>query len=55
MISRAALAAWNWSDPDPSATGDIFRDMIESVGSGAKTLTDAVSLADQRLLHLIKQ
>ncbi len=55
LVNQAALAAWNWSDPDPSATGVIFQAMIDSVGSGAKTLTDAVSLADQQLLHTIGQ
>ena len=55
MINRAALVAKNWIDPDPQATNGIFRDMIGSVISGANTLPDALSQADQKLSHLLKQ
>lgn len=55
MTNRAALIAKNWIDPDPQATNAIFRDMIGAVLSGASTIPDALSQADQRLMHLLKQ
>ena len=55
ILNKAALVAKNWTDPDPQATNVIFRDMIGSVISGASTLPDALSQADQRLAHLLKQ
>ena len=55
IINRTALVAKNWTDPDPQKTNAIFRDMIGSVISGARSITDALSNADQQLGHLMKQ
>jgi len=50
-----ALIGKNWNDPNPSATDEIFRDMIETAVSGAATISDALSRADQKLQHLFAE
>ena len=55
IINKMALIAKNWTDPDPQKTNAIFRDMIGNVISGAGSITDALSNADQQLGHLMKQ
>lgn len=50
----SALIADGWLDPDPRATDQIFRAMIEDVTSGALRLGDAISDADKALLELVQ-
>ena len=55
FTDKQVLISRNWIDPNPSATDEIFRDMIETSVSGAATLSDALSRADQKLQHLFAQ
>ncbi len=55
FVNREALSSTNWIDPNPIETDAIFRDMIESAVSGAATLSDALSRADQKLQRLFGQ
>lgn len=50
---RQTIIARGWVDPDPTATADVFRGMIEDTVSGATTLSEAVQRADQQLAHII--
>ena len=50
----SALWATAWLDPDPQGTNAIFQEMIESVVSGRKRISDAVSEADRELEQLLK-
>lgn len=49
VVISSAIAARSWVDPDPEATAEIFRGMIESVASGAQLVAQAVQRADQQL------
>ncbi len=49
VVTSSAIAARSWIDPDPEATAEIFRGMIESVASGAQLVAQAVQRADQQL------
>jgi len=52
---KSALIGDNFLDPSPSATDNLFDGMVESVTSGAKNSTDAVSAADVSLSALLRQ
>ncbi len=53
LYEREALIARSWRDPNPEATGQIFRSMIESITSGAYSLAEAIGRADQQIAQLI--
>jgi multiple sugar transport system substrate-binding protein len=53
FIAHQALIAKNWVDPDPAQTDAIFRDMIETTVSGASTVSDSLSRADQKMQHAV--
>lgn len=55
LFNRATLIARTWEDPNPSATDDIFRDMIMSVTSGAAKVTEALQRADEAMRQLNAQ
>ncbi len=46
-FNRMALLVRTWEDPDPKETDRIFKDMIESVTSGAARTIEAIQRADQ--------
>ena len=43
-----------WSDPSPTETDLVFRDMVESVTSGKTRLNEAINRADKELESLLK-
>lgn len=53
LFGKQAIVAHSWIDPDPEATADIFRGMIEDVTSGSQLVAAAVQRADQRLGRLL--
>ncbi|MFZ2555522.1 MAG: extracellular solute-binding protein [Minisyncoccia bacterium] len=55
VFSRMALLVRTWEDPDPDETERIFRDMIESVTSGAARTVEAVQRAEQAMRQLTTQ
>lgn len=50
----AALQSRAWLDPDPAATGVIFREAIEAVTSGRARTSEAISKAHREIEALIK-
>ncbi len=54
VFFKAALSAFAWRDPNPTATESIFRDMITSVTSGRNTAGTALNEATQRLQSYIR-
>ncbi len=53
LIASQAYIASAWLDPDPVATADIFRAMIEDTVSGAQKPQDALSRADKSINQLL--
>lgn len=54
VFRDSAIIARTWLDPDPARTGDIFRDMVESVTTGARRLADSVKEADRALSDMLE-
>ncbi|MFZ2522469.1 MAG: extracellular solute-binding protein [Minisyncoccia bacterium] len=50
----SALISRSWIDPEPQATSNLFRDMIESITSGRSRASDALNRAETELTALIK-
>ena len=55
VFNRMALLVRAWEDPDAKETERIFRDMIESVTSGAARTIEAVQRAEQAMRQLTTQ
>lgn len=55
ILRDSALIAEGWLDPDPDATNNIFRGMIESVTSGASNLREAVDQGDKGMGEIIRE
>ena len=55
LFNRQAILVRSWIDPDPEKTEDIFRDMIQSVTSGAAKLSEAIQRADQAMTQIINE
>jgi ABC-type glycerol-3-phosphate transport system substrate-binding protein len=53
LINGQAYLSMPWIDPDPIATGDIFRAMIEDTVSGALKPQDALTRADKAMNQLL--
>jgi multiple sugar transport system substrate-binding protein len=53
VFYNSALISRFWVDPDPEATTNTFRDMIQSVTSGQARVSEALSNADQDLNSLL--
>ena len=49
LSNKQTILARSWLDPNPEATAEIFRAMIENTTSGAQLVTEAVQRADQEL------
>jgi len=54
VFYTSALISSTWIDPEPVASSNTFRDMVESVTSGRSRVLEAVSRADQELKALLK-
>ena len=54
VFFRAALSTFSWADPNPNATEKIFRDMINTVNSGANNATTAIYEATRDLQSNIR-
>lgn len=52
-VGRASLVARGWLDPEPLASEDIFKQLIEDVASGREVISDALSDAEARLRLLV--
>lgn len=53
VFNAEAIRSHTWVDPDPIATEDIFKTMIENTTSGSvPLLTDVVQRAQQQLSHI---
>lgn len=55
VFRSMALLVRTWEDPSPLETDRIFRDMIESVTSGAARVTEAIQRAEQSMRQLTSQ
>jgi ABC-type glycerol-3-phosphate transport system substrate-binding protein len=55
LVNKQAILVRTWVDPSPEETEVIFRDMIESVTSGAAKLSEALQRADRALGEAIRQ
>ena len=49
----SALISKAWLDPNSSESGEVFKNMIESVTSGRANLSEAVNTADAELNLLL--
>jgi len=49
IFYSSALVSRSWIDPDPQASSQTFRDMIENITSGKARPSDALTRADQEL------
>lgn len=48
-----AIIASGWFDPNPQETNEVFRDMIESVTSGTRRISEAVDQADREIANIL--
>lgn len=55
VFNKMALLVRTWEDPDSRETDRIFKDMIESVTSGAARTVEAVQRAEQAMRTLTTQ
>jgi ABC-type glycerol-3-phosphate transport system substrate-binding protein len=55
LIDKQALLVRSWEDPDPVRTDVIFRDMIESITSGAAKISEALQRAEQAMRQITTQ
>ena len=53
LFNKQAILAHSWFDPDPVATAEVFRAMIENTTSGSQLVTEAVQRADQELARIL--
>ncbi len=54
VFYNSALISSTWIDPEPLASSNIFRDMVESVTGGKSRVSEAISKADLELNALLK-
>src|SRR3989344_680483 len=54
VFYQSAIMTKAWSDPSPTETDLVFRDMFESVTSGKTRLNEAINRADKELESLLK-
>ncbi|HUD04131.1 MAG TPA: hypothetical protein VMR73_01425, partial [Candidatus Paceibacterota bacterium] len=50
---QSAITAKTWTDPDETTTDGIFSRMVQSVTSGAASVSDAVNTANSSLQTLL--
>lgn len=55
IFARSAIKTRVWLDPDPDETYEIFKNMVESVRLGQKTLSTAVKDAKNKLQNVLSQ
>jgi ABC-type glycerol-3-phosphate transport system substrate-binding protein len=53
-VERASLIARGWLDPDPAASENIFKQLIEDIASGRAIVSEALSDAEERLRLLVE-
>ncbi len=53
LFNKAVIMSRSWVDPNPTATADLFRAMIQDTTSGAVLTTDAVLRGEQQMNHII--
>ncbi len=54
VFNREAVYAESFLDPDPIATDNLFKSMVEYVTSGRKSMKEAVQIADTEILELFE-
>lgn len=54
VFYNSALISHAWIDPDPAASKNTFRDMISSITSGQRKLTEALDRAEAELTAELK-
>lgn len=54
IFNEEALVSHSWLDADPARSNEIFKDMVESITSGGKTLTEAVNDAGDQYDAVLK-
>jgi len=54
IFYNAALSSRGWLDPNESETHVIFQNMVESITSGRKRVSEAVAGADAEMRELVK-
>jgi ABC-type glycerol-3-phosphate transport system substrate-binding protein len=55
LFNKMAIITRLWEDPNPQETDRIFRDMIESITSGAAKLSEALQRADASMREIQTQ
>lgn len=50
----AAIISRGWPDPNPSATQEIFKDIINDVTSGRSDSSEAIDSADTKMINLLE-
>jgi ABC-type glycerol-3-phosphate transport system substrate-binding protein len=55
VFNQAALQSQTWSDPNTKQSDLIFKEMIESITSGRKKITEALSEASMKLEVLLRK
>ena len=53
LFNKQAILAHSWFDPDPVATAEVFRAMIENTTSGSQLVQEAVQRADQEMARIL--
>lgn len=54
VIYKSSVMARAWLDPDPQATYDIFKDMVELTGAGRANFYEVMRNAENKMEALIK-
>ncbi len=54
VFYESAIMSKGWLDPNPNASYNVFRDMVESVSSGKNRISEAVLDATSEMRRLIK-
>jgi ABC-type glycerol-3-phosphate transport system substrate-binding protein len=55
IFNKSAIMSQSWLDPNKQLTNTIFQDMVESYSTGRANLSQAISLASDRLDDLLAQ
>ncbi len=54
VVYDSAIIARTWLDPDKNKTTSIFADMVNSIISGRKKISDSVKTADTELTNILR-
>ena len=52
-FAKATIQSKTWYDPNPVATGSLFKNLIDTVTTGEAESSQAMNIADQKLKYLV--